>query len=260
MDESWVFSSLLVTVPSIAVSILVLWIVRKIVPAKTLRLHHDVAGFTFSIVGVLYSVILGFTVINVQERYIAAEETIHTEATMLADLSRESSIFPEKNREEIRGYLRAYIAYVMKEEWGSSDIHLQAQSILKDIWHSYYSIDLENEKTKLWYQLSISKLDKLMDARLAREYSSWQRLSAMMWSLLIIGAIVTCCFMFFFGLESLRTQMLMMALLVGYLSFMLFLVYTLDHVFTGPEGVKPTAFQKVLPLLEGRSPFMDHQL
>lgn len=248
MSDSWVLYSLLVVVPAILACLLVLWLVRKAIPAEKLRKHHDVAGFTFSIVGVLYSVILGFTVINVQERFNAAEETIHTEAAMLADLYRDAGFFPETSRDTIRAHLRTYVHYVLKEEWGSSNIHLQAQSILKEIWESYYSVELENDKVKLWYQQSISKLDKLMNARLAREFSSWQQLSSMMWTLLILGALITVCFMFFFGLDSMRFQMLMTSLLAGYLSFMLFLVFTLDHVFTGPERVRPTAFEQVLPL------------
>jgi hypothetical protein len=66
-----------------------------------------------------------------------------------------------------------------------------------------------------------------------------------MWCLLIIGAAFTICFMFFFGLENFQSHMLMTALLAGYLSFMLFLVYSLDHVFKGPQGIKPVALEQV---------------
>ncbi len=248
MFNSWILSSLVVVIPTVLVCLLILWIVRKKVSTKKLQKHHDVAGFTFSIVGVLYSVILGFTVINVQQRYNAAEESIHTEATMLIDLSRDARIFPEENRAEIQSLLKEYIIYVIREEWGSIDIHLKAQDLFRRIWDAYYRIDLSSEKIALWYQASIEKLDRLMNARLSREYSSWDRLSNMMWSLLIIGALITVGFMFFFGLDDMRMQMLMTALLSGYLSFMLFLVFTLDHVFLEPEGVKPIAFEKILPL------------
>ena len=72
----------------------------------------------------------------------------------------------------------------------------------------------------------------------------------MMWSLLILGALITISFMFFFGLESLISQMIMTALLTGYLFFMLHLVFSLDNVFKGPEGIKPTAFEQLVPLLD----------
>lgn len=254
MTDSWIISSLFVVIPSILLALIILWLVRKVVPIKTLKTHHDVAGFTFSIVGVLYSVILGFTVINVQERFNKTEEAMHTEATLLTELARDATVFPSQNREQIVHYLREYVTYVTQEEWGNQNIHLQAQTILKKIWNSYYAIDLNTDMIKVWYQLSIGKLDRLMEARLAREYSSWQHLSSMMWCLLLIGAVITSCFMFFFGLENIRMQMLMTSLLVGYLSFMLFLVFSLDHMFKGSSRIQPTAFEQVLPLISSFSP------
>ena len=42
----------------------------------------------------------------------------------------------------------------------------------------------------------------------------------------------------------------MTALLAGYISFMLFLVYSLDHVFKGPQGIKPAALEQVVSLFD----------
>ena len=252
-SPSWILASLLVVTPSILLCIGALWLVRRSFSVETLRKNHDVAGFTFSIIGVLYSVILGFTVVNEQARYNMAQETIHMESTILADLYRDAEFFPAEGMKEIRMNLRKYVEYIIHEEWDihpTQQLQIGVQSIIQDLWYSYYKIDLGNERTRIFYQQSIDKLDGLMNARLAREFSTWERLSPMMWSLLIIGALITICFMFFFGLESIRSQMLMTSLLAGYLSFMLYLVFSLDHIFKGPEGIKPTAFEQVLTIFD----------
>ena len=252
-SPSWIFSSVLVVVPSILLCLTALWLVRKNVSTETLRKNHDVAGFTFSIIGVLYSVILGFTVINVQERYNNARETIHKEAMVLADLYRDADFFPPDSRDAIRLDLKDYVNYVLKEEWSLHQekmIRFKAQKILARIWNDYYQVDIGNERSKIWYEQSIAKLDDLMNVRLAREFSTWEHLGSMMWSLLILGALITTCFMFFFGLENHRMQMLMTSLLAGYLSFMLYLVFSLDHVFQGPERIKPVALEQVLLLFK----------
>jgi hypothetical protein len=245
----WVVSCLIVVIPTILVSMAALWLVRKAVSYRTLRQHHDVAGFTLSIIGVLYSVILGFTVINVQSRYNQTEEIIHTEVTMLSDLYRDADYLPSDNRSHIRSSLRKYVDYVIHTEWkapGSRRSRLGSQIILRELWNSYYSVQLQDAKVRIWYEQTTSKLDQLMNARLARQFSSKEHLGGMMWSLLLVGAMVTIGFMFFFGLESLRSQMLMTALLAGYLSFMLYTVYSLDHVFKGPKAIQPVAFEQVL--------------
>jgi ABC-type branched-subunit amino acid transport system permease subunit len=89
-----------------------------------------------------------------------------------------------------------------------------------------------------------------MNARLAREFYSWQHLGSMMWTILILGAVITICFMFFFGLENIRLQMVMTSLLTIYLTFMLYLVFTLDHIFEGAVQVTPRPFQESVAIFD----------
>lgn len=247
-SSSWVLSSLFIVLSATLLCLGILWIVRKKLSRTELKKSHDVAGFTFSIIGVLYSVILGFTVINVQNRYNVVLESIHTEAILLADLYQDAVYFSPDEQTAIRTSLRNYITYVVNEEWwqsGDKTIDMKARSHIRDIWNSYYKVQLKNEKMTLWYTESISKLNSLLNARLTRQFNSTVHLGGMMWSLLIVGAVITICFMFFFGLENTRSHMLMTALLAGYISFMLYLVYSLDNVFKGPQGIQPVALEQV---------------
>lgn len=250
-NTSWILSAIAVALPTILLFLGALWAARKYVSIHELKKNHDAAGFTFSIIGVLYSVILGFTVINVQGRYNDLLESIHTEAVYLADLYRDASFFPPKDREAIRGSLREYIDYIIEKEWrhsSSRSVHFQTSFLMTKIWNQYHQIELVDEKMSLWYAETISKLDNLMNARLKRQFNSWQHLSGMLWTILIIGGGITICFMFFFGLENLRSQMLMTSLLAGYLSLILYLVYTLDHAFEGPGRLSPDALKQVQAL------------
>ena len=248
---TWVVASFFIVVPSVLISLAILWLFRKYVSHTVLQKNHDVAGFTLSIVGVLYSVILGFTVINAQSRYNEVLQTIHAEALSVADLYRDASFFPPANRDEIRSSLRGYVDAVIHEEWGQPVREknlFKSQGTLDALWKSYYNIDVPNEKTSVFFSISIDKLNALMEARLSRLFNSWEHLGTMMWVLLLTGGLITVGFMFFFGLENLRNQMIMTALLVSYISFMLYLVYTLDHVFEGPERIKPIALEEVRSL------------
>lgn len=252
-SSGWVISAILVIVPITILSLIILWIIRKKVSIATLRKHHDVAGYVFSIIGVLYSVILGFTVINVQDRYNKAQETVYTEATIMTELYRDAVYFDKTSLPLIRANLRKYVDYVIRKEWNrpsDQKRRLRADAILQDLWKSYEGVDLQNKRTKIWYQQTITKLECLMNTRLAREFYSWQNLSSMMWTILILGAIITICFMFFFGLENLRLQMLMTSLLTIYLTFMLYLVFSLDHVFEGSVHVTPRAFEESLSIFD----------
>jgi hypothetical protein len=249
----WVFSASIVVIVSTVFWCGALWLFRRKIRIDVLKKNHDVAGFTFSIIGVLYSVILGFTVVSVQDRYNRSVETLHTEATVIADLYREAEFFPKVSKDQVRATLRDYVSYVVNEEWHfpkDKKMHLGAQKILKRLWDSYYHVDLQNDNQKAWYQESIGKLDNLMSARLEREFNSWDHLGSMMWSLLLSGALITILFMFFFGLDNLRSQMLMTALLAGYLAFILFLVFSLDHSFKSSENATPVVMEQLLDLFD----------
>jgi hypothetical protein len=171
----------------------------------------------------------------------------------MTDLYRDAVYFDKESLPIIRSNLKKYAEYVIQKEWnnpGDLSRRMQADAILQELWKSYEGIDLSNEKASIWYQYTISKLDDLMNARLEREFYSWQNLSSMMWTILILGAIITICFMFFFSLENMRLQMLMTALLTIYITFMLYLVFSLDHVFEGTPHLTPRAFEESLSIFD----------
>ncbi|MBM3201519.1 MAG: DUF4239 domain-containing protein [Chlamydiae bacterium] len=246
---SWIFTALGVVVPSLLfVLMLQIW-ARKKTHADVLRKHHDVTGFTFSIIGVLYSVILGFTVVSSKDRYNNVEQNILTETFSISDLYRDAGYFSIKERDLIRNYLRSYVKVVTEKEWNIRDetpIFLESDRIVEKLWDVYYNIEVKNTKMEIWYGESIAKLNTFINAGLARQFSASQRLGSMMWCLLISGGIITVGFMFFFVIENFRIQILMTALLTGYLSFMLFLIYSLDYLTES----RPTSFVRLVELFD----------
>ncbi len=252
-STSWILSALIIVLIAILLSMFILYLIHKYIPTRTLKKNHDVAGYTFGIVGILYSVILGFTVVNEQTRNNDVLQTIYTEAVALADLYREADFFPVSNRNAIRASLHSYAEYVIQNEWGISNtnaISIEGQEVIKKIWDSYHDVDLQDAKMKIWYETSISKLDTFMNARIARQFSAWEHLGSMMWTILLTGGIITIGFMYFFGLENFRSHMIMTSLLTGYISFMLFLVYSLDHAYSGAQNTQPEALEQVTRLFE----------
>ena len=252
-SSNWIFYALIVIIPVVFFSLLALFLLRKVFDTEALQKNHDVAGFTFSIIGVLYSVVLGFTVISANERFNDAEKNTAIEAFAIADLYRSASFFSSKEAADIHACLREYVKYILDKDWGlpaEKKISSESQDILEKLWQIYYQIEVSNQKVEIWYATSISKLTTLADASLSRQLSKSNQLGSMMWALLIIGGFITICFMFFFGLESFRTQMVMTSLLAGYISFVLFLIYTLDNVFKGPVAVEPRPLEQLQILFD----------
>ena len=63
------FTGLLSIAGSVLISLLGLWLVRKFAPYEIMEGHKEIAGFIYGILGTIYAVILGFSVVVLWEQY-----------------------------------------------------------------------------------------------------------------------------------------------------------------------------------------------
>lgn len=250
----WEMGVFLIVTLFVSITVAGIILVHKLVNLKTLKAHHDVAGFVFTNLGTLYAVLLGFTVVNVQQRFDKLKDNVEIEASYLAALYRDSEVFSKNDREIVRSRIKDYVQAVVNYEWetmAKGNPSPEAQKAMNALWHSYYALKLEDQKQQAWYQESISKLNSLVNTRLARILGSSESLSTEMWSLLIIGGLVMMTFNWFFGVENYVSHLLIASVLAASAAFMLFLIYSLDTAFLGQVSIPPEAFTRVMQSLEG---------
>ena len=249
----WYISGFLVVFFYIGAALLGLWVTRKYAMSKNLKSNHDIAGYTFGIIGVIYAVLLGFVAVNVNEDYHDAEQTAEKEAIVLIDLFRDADIFKPEIKTNIRSEIINYTRYVIEKEW--KELSLQGISnppqIMHKIWNAYTAIDPTTEGEKIWLRESVAKLNDFSNIRLERIYNSKGSIGSMMWTFLLFGALIVTSFMYFFYAENFVAQGLMTAFLAGTIAFMLFLVFSLDNIYYGDVSVKPTYLLKALQYFEG---------
>lgn len=225
--------------------------IRKWYNHLNFKNHHDVAGFVFTNLGALYAVLLGFTVINVQQRFDRIQEITELEGSYLTELYHDAEVFPEAHRNTIRHAILDYCKSVINEEWprmvnGQSSPHTVKS--FRSIWHAYYALTPSTPKEQTWYAESIGKLNQLTGYRLSRLLGSKESLGPQMWTLLILGGAILVGFVWFFGLENLTSHILMASILAGSTAFFLFLIYSLDSAFSGKVSVAPESLVKLLQL------------
>src|SRR5882762_728275 len=95
------------------VTIAGLFTIRRLVAWETLRENHEVAGFTFGVVGAFYGVVLAFVIVAAWQRYETANEEAQHEALALANILYLSRGFQEPMRAEMRSAVHAYAHIVM---------------------------------------------------------------------------------------------------------------------------------------------------
>jgi hypothetical protein len=249
----WGFSVFAIISAFLLLAITSILVVRCNTNAKHLKGHHDVSGFVFTNLGVLYSVLLGFTVVNVQQRYDQVSTTVKTEAAYLSELYRDAEAFSKKDVVAIQGSLKDYTESIIKDEWdvvSEGKPHPKTTLMLNKVWRAYYDVDLVSHKEEILYAESIHQLNQLINTRLLRLFGGEESLSDEMWLLLIIGGVVIVVFISIFSFEALWLHLVLASVLATSTAFLLFLIYSLDTSFTGAVKVLPVALEEVLQGME----------
>src|SRR5271154_1716845 len=76
-------------------SIFGLYLVRVTVPLERLKQNHEVAGFTFGVIGAFYGLLLAFVIVAAWERFDRADEMVQGESIGLTSLYRLSKGYAE---------------------------------------------------------------------------------------------------------------------------------------------------------------------
>ena len=140
----------------VASTIIGLIIIRKIYPYDRCKNHNDIAGFIFATLGVIYAVILAFTVVVTWQEFDKADDITGREANCIASLNQDTMAFPAEFRARIKGELRDYVNAIINDEWQtmergqrSSKVH----NIQDRIVQLYSGFQPENETQKIFSRI-----------------------------------------------------------------------------------------------------------
>ncbi|HEY9682580.1 MAG TPA: hypothetical protein V6C86_13455 [Oculatellaceae cyanobacterium] len=230
---------------STLLSVLGMFLVRQVVHPEKLQRCHEVGGYMLSVLGTLYAVVLGFVVVSASQDMDQARLNVEHEANAVADVFRLAEGFPEKNRVQIQTACERYVHVVIDEEWHrmqKDEPNSAGWQQVNKLWSSIRNYEPQTESQKSFYQQILSAMDEFGDCRRERLITATNKVSPVLWAVLIVGGLSTTVFTYFFALDSIRAQALMTVLVSVTLSLNIYLVALYSTPFFGDFGVKPTAF------------------
>jgi len=227
---------------SVALTITGLLIVRRFVSHEHLKPHNDVAGFFFGTVGVIYAVLLAFTVIVVWGNFDKAKINVDMEGSCIAALFRNISqldrSFAEKSFPVVLEYVNATITYDW-EATSRGEISPRMFDMQTRLWTVIGSYSPKTKNEEVFFNTAVEKLNQLCEVRRMRLLASRAGIDGALWCVLIIGGIITVVFTFFFGLQNLKIQIIMTAFLTALISLILFTVLEFNYPFSGDLSISP---------------------
>jgi hypothetical protein len=236
---------LLIVLASSLIAVLGLLITRKLLDMKKLPDSHEVSGYLLSVVGTLYAVLLGLVVVDAMQQFQQARTVTEHEASCLADIFLLSSKLPEPKRAQVKHLCSEYAAQVVAVEWKMMDNIKEcpvARSLALELSQTLMDFEPKTQSQQIVYAQMISDCSQFWQNRRDRINIATNGIPKVEWITLIVGGFITVFFTYFFGLQNLRLQIMMTAMVATLISLNLFLVLLFGYPFAGDLCVSNKAF------------------
>ena len=230
-----------------------LYLVRRRYPAEVLKENHEVAAIIFNAFGLFYGVMVAFVVFVTWSGYSDATKCLQMEANEVDDLFHNTEAFPEPARGVIRKELMNYISAVYYDELPKMDggqVILRAHGPLHHVMEVFYHIDPASFSNRELYAETLRKLNNLAQDRRLRIFAANDTVPEAIWLVLLVGGVFTVLYTFFFGMKNIRAQYVITTTLTVTITLILFLIYVLDHPFTGASKVSAEPLKEVINVMQ----------
>jgi hypothetical protein len=243
----WALIALIVIVPT-ALAMTAQVLIRRWVGIETLVKNNEIAGFKFATVGVIYAVLLAFSVIVVWEKFNDAQTSVAEEAGATAALFRYAE-GKEPEALALRAALVTYLKTTIDEEWPAMGLESEAHGVtaaLNKLYSTALALNQSGARDTADMSEVFRQIDQVTAARRIRLHLATGLVPDVIWIALFAGALLTVGFTLFFGSENLLAQVSMTGVLSLLVTLGLVVIISLDHPFTGPVYIHADALSGVL--------------
>ncbi|MGC1322011.1 MAG: DUF4239 domain-containing protein [Candidatus Udaeobacter sp.] len=217
-----------------------LYLVRRKYSAEVLKENHEVAAIIFNAFGLFYGVLVAFVVFVTWSGYDDATKNLQMEASEALDIFHTASAFPDSPRKIIQQGLRNYVTEVYNDEvpkMAVGDLQLYSGGAHNSLRELFGQVDASTIPNRELYGESLRCLNNLAQYRRMRIFAGNDTVPPVIWLVLLVGGVIAVSYTFFFGMKNIRAQYLITMTLTVTVTSILFLVYVLDHPFTGTSRV-----------------------
>jgi Na+/proline symporter len=217
-----------------------LYLVRRKYSAEVLKENHEVAAIIFNAFGLFYGVLVAFVVFVTWNGYDDATKNLQLEASESLDIFHTADAFPDSSKKIIQQGVRDYLAAVYNDEvpkMSEGDLSVYAGGAHTPLKVLFSQMDAASIPNRELYAESLRCLNNMAQYRRMRIFAGNDTVPPVIWLVLLVGGVFAVSYTFFFGMKNIRAQYLITTTLTVMLTSILFLIYVLDHPFTGTSRV-----------------------
>jgi Protein of unknown function (DUF4239) len=234
----------------LAFALTCLFLVRRhLLPHLDLRQEHELYRATLvQSMMVFYGLLAALLSVNVYATYADASRTVSKEATGLAALYRDVSSYPEPARSRLQGKIRDYVREIIEEAWPlqrHGRIPEHGVTMVDAIQDELTVFEAANEAQRALHAETLRAYNAMVEARNLRLDANRDGMPALMWVVLLFGAVLCLFGACFFDVSEPRLHFLFQGLLASVFAIILFMTFAWDRPYRGDLGVDARPYQIV---------------
>ncbi len=245
---------MLSTLESTAIVILItggslafLWLLRVTWPGERRRPHNDLIGWQVSVLGTSYAVIMGFMLYAVWTNFEVADGNAEAEANSLVNVVRIARGLPAAQGQTIRDLGSQYTEIMLNQEWPAMSrlvANPTSHVVIEQLWTTLMRSPVHNASEQTSLDHAISELANMTEHRRLRVLEASSNLPEILWTVLIVGAILTIVSACLFDTANFKLHVLQVFMLSFLLALVLVAIADINRPFQGSVHVVPAGWQQ----------------
>lgn len=212
-------------------------------------IDNGTVGWFFSGVAILYGLLLGLLTVATWQNFTQASSLASHEAAQLAVLYRDLSGYAPGQRQPLQQQLRRYTRHIVERSWPQQrQGHIDdAESVeFLGLQKLILGYGPDTAAHQLIHQQALEAFNELAETRRLRAEAIDGGVPAVIWWVVLVGALVMLIFSGLFVMPSFWFHGLLSSLLGVMLGLLIFLIVALDHPYWGEVSVGTKAYELVL--------------
>jgi len=228
---------------------------RLVIP----RLHYseganDAVSGIVQAIGVFYGITVGLIAVGVWNTNSNASDLVSKEATAIGALYNDVSGYPYPVRDELRARLREYTVFVIDQAWpaqrkGFGQRLYAGKRIMDDFQFRLYRFEPSTPGQVALHSETLRAYNHLIEYRRLRIDAVESRLSAVMWWVIWVGAVISIGIAYFYKIKDPKLHAILVALMGGFLAMVLFMIVINDRPFYGYVKISSDPYKLILDRL-----------
>ena len=214
--------------------------------------YNDAVSGTVQAIGVFYGVTVGLIAVSVWNSYASGSDMASREASAIAALYRDVSMFPEPSRSLMREEVRVYTETIVKVSWPAQQkgLNIKEGAVVMDrLQNTLATFQPTDEGQKIRYAEALRAFNLLAERRRMRLDAVGGALSHTMWAVIWVGAAISIGVAYFFHIHDPKVHAILVGLMAGFLGLVLFMIIINDRPFFGTAGIGPDSYKAILETL-----------